>query len=158
MGESRIYPVANTYTALHYHIVFSTKNRQPLIGAQVRERIWAFLGGIAREDDMRALGIGGTADHIHLLIIAPASLALSKMVQLLKGGSSKWIHETFPQMHNFAWQDGYGAFTVSRSQIPEIIRYIQGQPEHHRAKTFQEEYLDFLEKNGIEYDKRYVWG
>jgi putative transposase len=112
----------------------------------------------AWENDMRTLGIGGTADHILLLIIAPASLALSKMVQLLKGGSSKWIHETFPQMRDFAWQDGYGAFTVSRSQIPEIIRYIQGQHEHHRAKTFQEEYLDFPEKHGIEYDKRYVWG
>jgi REP element-mobilizing transposase RayT len=124
----------------------------------VRERIWAFLGGIARENKATAIGIGGTADHIHLLIMAPAAMALSKMVQLFKGGSSKWIHETLPQMRDFAWQDGYGAFTVSKSQIPEVVRYIQGQQEHHRAKTFQEEYLGFLEKHGIEYDPRYVWG
>jgi len=150
--------MANTYTALHYHIVFSTKNRQPLIGPEVRERIWAFLGGIARANKATALCIGGTADHIHLLIMVPAAVALSKMVQLLKGESSKRTHETFPQVPNFAWQDGYGAFTVSKSQIPEVIRYIQGQEEHHRVKTFQEEYLGFLERHGIEYDKRYVWG
>jgi REP element-mobilizing transposase RayT len=150
--------MANTYTALHYHIVFSTKNRQPLIGPELRERICGFLGAIARENKATALCIGGTADHIHLLVMVPAAVALSKMVQLLKGGSSKWIHETFPQVPNFAWQDGYGAFTVSKSQIPEVIRYIKGQQEHHRARTFQEEYLDFLEKHQIEYDKRYVWG
>jgi putative transposase len=150
--------MANTYTSLHYHIVFSTKNREPSIDSEVRERIWAFLGGITRENSAKALCVGGTADHIHLLIIAPAALALSKIVQLLKGGSSKWIHDTFPQMQDFRWQDGYGAFTVSKSQITEVVRYIQGQQEHHRAKTFQEEYLDFLEKHAIEYDKRYVWG
>lgn len=150
--------MANTYTSLHYHVVFSTRNREPLIPKDVRDRIWAFLGGIARENKMKALCIGGLEDRIHLLIMAPPAMALSKMVQLLKGGSSKWIHETFPAMRRFAWQDGYGAFTVSKSQIPEVIQYIQGQDEHHRAKTFQEEYLTFLEKHGIEYDERYVWG
>jgi putative transposase len=150
--------MANTYTSLHYHIVFSTKNREPFIKKDMRERIWAFLGGIARENKMTALYIGGTEDHIHILLMAPPAMALSKMVQLLKGGSSKWIHETFPEMRGFAWQDGYGAFTVSKSHLPEIVRYIQGQEEHHRAKTFQEEYLAFLQKHGIEYDERYVWG
>jgi putative transposase len=150
--------MANTYTSLHYHIVFSTKNREPFIKKDMRERIWAFLGGIARENKMTALYIGGTEDHIHILLMAPPAMALSKMVQLLKGGSSKWIHETFPEMRGFAWQDGYGAFTVSKSHLPEIVRYIQGQEEHHRAKTFQEEYVAFLREHGIEYDERYVWG
>jgi len=150
--------MANTYTSLHYHIVFSTKNREHYIKKEVRERIWAFLGGIARENKLKALCVGGTADHIHILLMAPPAMALSKMVQLLKGGSSKWIHETFPEMRGFAWQDGYGAFTVSKSQLPDIVRYIQGQEEHHRGKTFQEEYVAFLQKHGIEYDERYVWG
>jgi putative transposase len=150
--------MANTYTSLHYHLVFSTKNREPFIKKEMRERIWAFLGGIARENKMKALCVGGTDDHIHILLMAPPAMPLSKMVQFLKGGSSKWIHETFPEMRRFAWQDGYGAFTVSKSQIPDIVRYIQGQEDHHRAKTFQEEYLAFLQKHGIEYDERYVWG
>jgi putative transposase len=102
--------------------------------------------------------VGGTKDHIHILLMAPPAMALSKMVQFLKGGSSKWIHETFPELRRFSWQDGYGAFTVSKSQIPDIVHYIQGQEDHHRAKTFQEEYLVFLQKHGIEYDERCVWG
>lgn len=150
--------MANTYTSLYYHVVFSTKKRKPLIGKDIRERLWAFLGGIARENKMKALCVGGMDDHIHLLIMAPPTLSPSKMVQLVKGGSSKWIHDTFAQMQDFAWQDGYGVFTVTKSQIPDIIRYIQGQGEHHRVKTFQEEYLLFLQKYGIEYDERYVWG
>ena len=87
--------MANTYTSLHYHIVFSTKNRENHIGAEAKDRVWAFLGGIARENKMKALCVGGTENHIHILIMAPAAMALSKMVQLLKGGSSKWIHDTF---------------------------------------------------------------
>jgi putative transposase len=150
--------MANTYTSLHYHLVFSTKNREPFIKKEIRERIWAFLGGIARENKMKAICVGGTEDHVHILIMAPAAMPLSKMMQFLKGGSSKWIHETFPEMRRFAWQDGYGAFTVSKSQLPDIARYIQSQEEHHRAKTFQEEYLAFLQRHGIEYDERYVWG
>ena len=151
--------MANTYTSLHYHIVFSTKNRKHHnMRTDIKERIWAFLGGIARQNKMKALCVGGMEDHIHILIVAPPAIALSKMMQLLKGGSSKWVHETFSEMPTFSWQDGYGAFTVSKSQVPEVIRYIQGQEEHHRAKNFQEEYLAFLKSHGIEYDERYVGG
>ena len=150
--------MANTYTSLHYHIVFSTKNRENHIRPEAKDRIWAFIGGIARENKMKALCVGGTENHIHILLMAPPALALSKMVQFLKGGSSKWIHDTFPGMKRFAWQDGYGAFTVSKSQIPEVIRYIENQYDHHRVKSFQEEYLAFLKTHGIEYDDRYVCG
>ncbi len=107
---------------------------------------------------MSALQIGGAPDHIHALVLAPASLAPSKIAQYLKGDSSKWIHEEFTGLRKFEWQDGYGAFSVSKSRLPDVIRYIQGQKEHHRKKSFQEEYLELLKRHGITYDERYLWG
>src|SRR5262245_38218386 len=92
------------------------------------------------------------------LVMAPAAFSPSQIAQYLKGDSSKWIHEEFPELRGFAWQDGYGAFTVSKSNLPDVIRYIESQREHHRQRTFQEEYLDFLNKHEIDYDERYVWG
>ena len=150
--------MANTYTSLHYHIVFSTKNREPLISQEIEGRVWSYIGGIARKHRMTALQVGGVEDHIHALVTAPATLAPMQMAQFLKGDSSKWIHGEFPRLVGFAWQDGYGAFTVSRSNVPSVIAYIQNQREHHRKKTFQEEYRELLEKHGIEYDERYIWG
>ena len=116
------------------------------------------LGGIARRHKTSALRIGGISDHIHALVLAPAALSPSQIAQFLKGDSSKWIHDELDGLRKFAWQDGYGAFTVSKSQLPEVIRYIQNQPEHHRKRTFQEEYLELLQRHGIQYDERYVWG
>jgi putative transposase len=150
--------MANTYTSLHYHIIFSTKNRVKHISKEIEERIWAYIGGVARAHKMIALQVGGVEDHLHALVTAPAALSPSQIAQFLKGDSSKWIHEEFPALRDFAWQDGYGGFTVSKSNLPEVVRYIQSQREHHRKKTFQEEYLEFLEKHGIEYDERFVWG
>jgi REP element-mobilizing transposase RayT len=147
----------NTYTSLHYHIIFSTKNREPWLVPDIEQRIWEFIGGIARTHKMTALQIGGVEDHIHALITAPPTIAPAQIAQHLKGESSKWIHEEFRTLRGFAWQDGYGGFTVSKSNIPEVIRYIQNQREHHRTKTFQEEYVALLTKNGIEYDERYLW-
>ncbi len=149
--------MANTYTSLHYHIVFSTKRRERLIAPALEQRVWPYLGGIARENGMKAWCIGGVEDHVHLLLGIPATIAVSKATQLIKGGSSKWVHETFSELRAFAWQDGYGAFTVGKSQIPETMAYIENQREHHRTKTFQEEYLAFLRKHEIEYDERYVF-
>ncbi len=149
--------MANTYTNLHYHIVFSTKNRERWITPDIEQRIWAYLGGIAKENRMTPIQIGGIEDHIHILLGAPATLAPSKIAQLIKGGSSAWIHETFPKMRGFAWQDGYGAFTVSKSNVPDIRTYVQNQREHHRTKTFQEEYIALLQRHEIEYDERYLW-
>src|SRR5436853_6973986 len=143
--------MANTYTSLHYHVIFSTKNREPWLVRDIEQRVWAYIGGVARAHKMTALQVGGTEDHIHALVTAPATLAPSQIAQFLKGDSSKWMHAEFPRLRKFAWQDGYGAFTVSKSNIPEVISYIQNQREHHRKKTFQEEYLEFLQKHGIEY-------
>ncbi len=150
--------MADTYTSLHYHFIFSTKNRVPWIRLEIEHRLWAYLGGIARKHKITALQNGGNVDHIHALVLAPATLAPSQIAQFLKGDSSRWMHEEFPELRRFAWQDGYGAFTVSKSQLPEVIRYIQNQPEHHRKKSFQEEYRDLLQKHVIQYEERYLWG
>ena len=150
--------MANTYTSLHYHIVFSTKNRQPFLSKEIRDRLFPYLGGVARKNGTTALEIGGVADHVHLLLSIPAALALSKVAQLIKGGSSHWLKETFANLNAFAWQDGYAAFTVSRSQIDDVRAYIRTQAEHHRTKTFAEEYRAFLARHHIQYDERYLLG
>ena len=150
--------MANTYTSLFYHVVFSTKNRAPFIRPEIEARVWAYLGGIARQHKMTALQIGGVEDHLHALVLAPATLAPFEIAKYLKGESSKWIHETFPDLQDFGWQDGYGAFTVSKSNVPGVVSYIQNQRPHHQTQTFQEEYREFLTKHGVEYDEKYLWG
>ena len=150
--------MANTYSSLCYHLVFSTKNRVAYIKPEIEVRVWAYIGGVARKHKLIAVQVGGIEDHIHALVIAPPVYAPSQIAQVLKGDSSKWIHEEFPTMRRFAWQDGYGAFTVSKSNIADVIEYIKNQREHHRTRSFQEEYLSFLEKHGIEYNERYLWG
>ena len=150
--------MANTYASLHYHVIFSTKNREAWLAPDIEKRIWEFIGGIARAHKMTALQVGGVEDHIHALITAPPIIAPSQIAQYLKADSSKWVHEDFPTLRNFRWQDGYAAFTVSKTNIPKVLNYIQNQRKHHRKKTFHEEYLEFLRKNGVDYDERYLWG
>ncbi|HEY2962602.1 MAG TPA: IS200/IS605 family transposase [Pyrinomonadaceae bacterium] len=150
--------MANTYTSLHYHVVFSTKNRYPWLTLEIEQPVWSFIGGVAREHKMTALQVGGVEDHIHALVMAPPTIAPSEIAKHLKGESSLWIHNEFSGLRKFSWQDGYAAFTVSKSNIPRVVRYIKSQRIHHRRKTFREEYLALLRANGIEYDERYVWG
>jgi len=150
--------MANTYTSLNYHVVFSTKDRFPWIGLEIEQRVWSFIGGIARKHQMTTIQVGGVEDHIHALVMAPPTIAPFEIAKFLKGESSLWIHEEFPWLRRFSWQVGYAAFTVSKSKIPDVVRYIKNQREHHRVKTFQQEYLEFLQANGIDYDDRYVWG
>ncbi len=151
--------MANTYTALHYHFVYSTKHRAPYLTQDIEQRVWAYTGGVARKHGMIALQVGGFDDHIHALVSAPPTLSPSQIAQYLKGDSSKWIHETFPELQQtFAWQQGYGAFTVSKSGLDAVVKYIQRQREHHQQRNFQEEYRDFLQRHGVEYDEQYVWG
>jgi putative transposase len=140
----------------YFHCVFSTKERRRLISPELRDRLWPFLGGIARQNQMKAIEIGGVEDHVHILLSLPA-MAISQALQLIKGGSSKWIHESFPEHRLFAWQEEYGAFSVSVSQLDKTIEYIQGQEAHHRKMTFPEEFLALLKKHRIEYDERYLW-
>jgi putative transposase len=149
--------MANTYTSINIHYVFSTKNREPIIAGSMRERLWAFMGGIALKNRMKALCIGGTYDHIHFLVSMPAIISIAKGIQLIKGGSSAWVHVSFPEMQNFTWQEGYGAFGVGVSNVADTIAYIENQEEHHRHKNFQEEYLAFLKRHEIAYDEKHVW-
>ena len=135
------------------HCVFFTKERRPLLTPIIRERLWPYLGGIARENKMKALSIGGVDDHVHALLSIPSTLSIAKAVQLLKGNSSKWIHETSPNQRLFAWQEGYGAFSIAVSGVEDTIRYIQSQREHHRVHSFKEELIAFLDKHGIEYQE-----
>jgi putative transposase len=148
----------HSYVSSLYHVVFSTKERCKQIHADLQPRLWSYLGGIARENDMKALAVGGVEDHVHLLLSLPSTMAIAKALQLIKGGSSKWIHDEFPAHRNFAWQEGYGAFSIGVAQIDDTVRYIANQAEHHRAKSYEEEFLAFLERHGIDYDPRYVWG
>ena len=146
-----------SYVSSYYHCVFSTKERRPLILPGLQERLWPYLGGIARQNEMKAIEIGGVADHVHILLSLPSTLSIAKAMQLIKGGSSKWVHESFPEHRLFGWQVKYGAFGVSVSLLDKTIQYIQTQSEHHRKMTFQEEFLALLKKHGIAYDERYLW-
>src|SRR6266496_5889164 len=146
-----------SYVSAYFHCVFSTKERQPTISPQLRDRLWPFLGGIARQNQMTAIEIGGMPDHVHILLSLPSTLSIAKALQLIKGGSSKWVHETFPEHRLFGWQVKYGAFGASVSQLDKIIQYIKGQEDHHRKMTFQEEFLALLKKHRVDYDERYLW-
>jgi REP element-mobilizing transposase RayT len=142
----------HSFISVHVHCVWSTKNRDPSLHSKLRERLWPYLGGIARENKMKALAIGGAADHVHIVLSLPATLSVAKMVQLLKGNSSKWIHETFPGMRSFEWQEGYGAFSIGVSAIDATKAHIRNQAEHHRRRTFREEFATMLRKHGFDFD------
>jgi REP element-mobilizing transposase RayT len=150
--------VSHTFVNALFHCVFSTKGRRRIITPALQERLWPLMGGISREQGLRALTIGGVEDHVHLLLSLPTTVPLAQAIQRIKGASSKWVHETFPEQSWFAWQEGYGAFTIGVSQTDATLAYIRSQPEHHRQTTFQDEFRMFLKKHGIEYDERYVWG
>ncbi len=149
--------MGNTYASLHVHVVFSTKQRAAFLAHRIEARVWDFLGGIARENGIKPVRIGGMPDHVHLALGLPPTIALSAAVKQIKGASSVWIKKTFPELADFAWQDGYGAFSVSRSNLDALVAYIENQREHHRKLTFQEEFVAFLEKHGVEYQPRYLW-
>src|SRR5947209_99163 len=138
-----------SYVSSYHHCVFSTKERRPMITSELQERLWPYLGGIAREHKMTAVEIGGMADHIHMLLSLPSSMALAKGLQLIKGGSSKRVHDTFPEHRLFGWQVKYGSSSVSTSQLDKIIEYIRGQPEHHKKMSFKEEFIALLNKHQI---------
>jgi REP element-mobilizing transposase RayT len=148
----------HSYCLCLIHLVFSTKERRRLLTPEIRERLLPYLGGIARENGIKAIAVGGVEDHVHLLLDLPSTMSVAKAAQLLKGGSSKWIHETFPALREFAWQEGYGAFSPGISGVKNTVEYINGQTQHHRTKTFEEEFSAFLNRHGIEYDPRYVFG
>jgi len=146
-----------SYCCLLYHVTFSTKERRPWLSPEIRERLFPYLGGIIRADKGVPMIVGGTEDHVHLLARLRQDRAVSDHLRDWKARSSGWIHDTFPEMGPFAWQGGYGAFTVSASQAKRVHAYIAGQEEHHRKEDFKTEFLRLLNAHGVEYDERYIW-
>lgn len=149
--------VPSAYTQNFYHAVFSTKNRASLITPEIETRLHPFLGGILRDLRCTPLAINGMPDHVHLLVRYRADLSHSDMIRHLKARSSKWINETFSMSTHFAWQEGYGGFTVSRSSVPGVKDYIERQKEHHREMDFKTEFLELLRKHGIDFDAEQVF-
>jgi len=128
-----------------------------LLSKDLRERLFPYISGIANKNDFKTLTVGGTDDHIHILLSLKPETNVSKAVQLIKGGSSKWIHDNFSNLNIFSWQEGYGAFTVSISQIDVVKNYIANQEEHHKKMNFEEEYLELLKRNNIDFDPKYLF-
>jgi REP element-mobilizing transposase RayT len=149
--------VPQSLSYLLTHIVFSTKDRVPVLNAAVRPALHAYLATVARNADCECFRAGGVADHVHLAIRLSRTLTMAKLVEELKTSSSKWLKTQTPELAIFAWQRGYGAFSVGPSDLDALLLYIDNQEEHHRTRTFQDEYRAFLTKYGIEYDERYVW-
>ena len=146
-----------SFASLYFHLVFSTKNRQPLIDAELQSRLYEYMGGILRSEKSVLLAAGGMADHVHLLVSLSRELSIADVIRIVKASSSKWIHETFQDRAQFAWQAGYGAFSVSFSNLPDVKDYIGRQAEHHRVRTFQDEYREFLRRHELAWDERYIW-
>lgn len=149
--------MSHSYSSELMHCVFSTKERRPLITPELQTRLFPYLGGIARENKMKLLSAGGIADHVHLLVSMPKTFGIAKAMQLIKGGSSKWIHDTFPEHRLFEWQEGYGAFSIGIGERKRTITYIENQPEHHKKRDFKQEFLLFLDRHEIEYSLNQVF-
>jgi putative transposase len=149
--------MSHSFVSQLVHCVFSTKERRSMITPELQTRLFPYLGGIARENKMKLISAGGVEDHVHLLISLPKTIDIAKAMQLVKGGSSKWIHDTFSEHRLFEWQEGYGAFSISISDKERTIAYIDNQPIHHRKQDFKTEFLSFLDKHEIEYDEKYVF-
>jgi putative transposase len=155
-GHWIIVAMASTHLSLNCHLIFSTKDRAPIIAPAWRDRLHAYMGGVIRNVDGVPEAIGGVADHVHVLIGLRATARLSDVVRDLKAVSSRWVHGEVGD-RGFSWQEGYGAFTVSASQLQAVKNYIVEQEAHHQGRTFQEEYLELLKRSGVNYNGRFVW-
>jgi putative transposase len=149
--------MSHAFARLHYHLVFSTKERKTYIKTEFKDRLYAYISGIVYNLDGTVEEIGGVEDHVHLLFYSPPKHALADVIKAIKSGSSGWVHETWPELEAFAWQRGYGLFTVSESNADSVREYIRRQEEHHRRMTFQEEFVALLEKHRMQYDLKYLW-
>ncbi len=154
MNESQM---GHTFSQLLIHAIFSTKGRRPLIREDFRNRLYQYMGGVAKSEFGRALAIGGTDNHVHALLSVRTSISISNSMNRFKSLSTGWLHKTIPNTSDFAWQPGYGAFSVSPSNAEEVIAYIDGQSDHHKETTFEEEFQAFLERHQVSYDPDRIW-
>lgn len=146
-----------SFISMYCHMVFSTKNRAPLIDAELQPRLFEYFGGVIRQRRGSLVAAGGMPDHVHLLVSFAKEMSTSAVIRDIKSLSSGWIHETFPQHQRFAWQNGYGEFSVSYSNLGRVKQYLYNQAEHHRVRTFKDEFLAFLKRHNIKYDEQHVW-
>jgi putative transposase len=149
--------MAHTYTNLLIHAVFSTDGRAPLLTNDMRPGMHAYIGGILREIHAIPIAIGGTADHVHLLTHLPADLPVADSLRIVKANSSRWAKQRWPQRRSFAWQRGYGAFSVSESKRQAVIRYIRDQLQHHQRISFRDEFIALLKNHRVEFDEKHLW-
>jgi REP element-mobilizing transposase RayT len=149
--------MAQTLTCLRVHVVFSTKDRRPMITPEVEPELYAYMGGTAKNLESPCLAVGGTSNHVHLLISQSKTLALSRLMEEIKKSSSKWIKTKSPKLQSFGWQDGYGAFTIGESQMEVLRNYIASQKERHKRFSFEQELVALLKKYHVPYDERYLW-
>lgn len=149
--------MAGKYLSLLVHFTWSTAGREPWIGADMRNDLYSYIGGIMKNKNAKLISVGGMFDHIHLYASMPSTISVADFVNAVKSNSSRWIHESSSRLRGFAWQEGYGAFSVSKSEEGNVVRYISNQEEHHRKRSFKEELVGLLDKHGIAYDKRYIW-
>ncbi len=149
--------MGHTYANILVHVIFSTKERRPAITPDIQPRLREYLAGVARQEFGRAICIGGTADHLHGLISLSTSVSIGEAMRKWKSLSSGWVHKSFGGHGAFAWQSGYGAFSVSEPNAAAAVAYIDAQAEHHRRQTFQEEFIAFLDRHKVAYDPRHVW-
>ena len=148
--------MSQSFTNLLYHIIFSTKERRPLITIDYQPRLYNYIGGVIRGAEGISLGINGVEDHVHVLAKLRPNRALSDVLRDLKCNASGWMHDVFPSLSNFSWQRGYAAFTVSQSNLHQVQQYLARQKQHHQRVSFRDEFIEFLKANEIEFDERYV--
>jgi REP element-mobilizing transposase RayT len=146
-----------SYLSVMVHYVWGTKNMEPLIRHDWQDNLYAYIGGIVKNKRGTLVCAGGMADHVHLYVALPATTSIAQLASAIKSNSSSWIHETIPKMKGFHWQEKYGAFSVSKSGDKRVIEYIKNQKEHHRVRSFQEEFVAFLDRHGVKYDPKYLW-
>jgi REP element-mobilizing transposase RayT len=149
--------MAGKHLSLLVHFVWSTARREPRLAPEWRDRLYGYIGGVLEHKKAKLLCAGGISDHIHLYASLPSTVTIAELVNAIKANSSRWIHQTFPEQKSFAWQEGYGAFSVSKSGEEQVVRYIRNQEAHHRRRDFKNEFLTFLKKYQVEYDERYLW-
>ncbi len=142
---------------IYIHLVFSTKNRKPLISKEIQDDLFSYLGGICKNLECNPIQVGGYRDHIHILCLLSKKIALMNLIEKIKSNSSKWMKTKGEQFTDFYWQNGYGVFSVNPTEIEIVQQYILNQEEHHKKISFQDEFLKFLKKYKVEYDKKYVW-